>query len=171
METVKAPGDYVIREAGALLGQGLKSLGKGKTSISSFQAVDGANLQFNEVHLYDFPLKAFQETVMCPATFGDNLMVRYLSELNGDFWRRKQAGFLIHFSSLVASATTCVRAVHAIGASSYTVLDKIQMVYPHRTEMIPQGTNMSLYDGFHSKDGRYVWIYWRYRDCCRTVSG
>jgi hypothetical protein len=189
METVKSPGDYVIREIGLPLRQELRAFNRDKTSTGSAQAFDGSNLQFNEAHLYDFPLKILEQAVMCPSTLGDNLMIRYLSELNSDNWRKgileprlslrlgnwgplyPRIGFLAHFSSLVASATTCVRAVNLIGAGPNIIMDKVQMVYPYKTSCIPIGSNMALYDGLHSKDGRYVWIFFRYRDCCRSVAG
>ncbi len=189
METVKSPGDYVIREIGAPLREALHSLNKDHTSTSSSQAMGGMNLQFNEAHLYDYPLKVVEQAVMCPSTLGDNLMIRYLSELNSRNWRQGEfepslplmlgdwgplyprIGFLVHFSSMVASATTCMRAVNIIGAGPNIVIDKVQMVHPYKTSCMPIGANMSLMDGLHAGDGRYVWIYWRYRDCCRSVSG
>lgn len=174
METVKAPGDYVIQEFGVPVHNALKAFkfGENKTSTSSFQSFNGSNLQFNEAHLYDVPLKLLQEAVMCAGTFGDNTVIRYLSEVDSDRWRRGKMGFLIHVSNMVASATTCIRAVNLINARSMGLIpDQIQMVHPYKTGLLPVSANLSVYKNLHARDGRYVWIYWRYRDCCRSVSG
>ncbi len=99
METVKMPGDSVIREYGALLGEVDEKLAEAQlkaafqtdnlkvTSTGSSQSMDSSNLQFNEVHLYDLPSAAvFDE--MCGDAPNMAGGIHFVSESNSVVWRR-----------------------------------------------------------------------------------
>ncbi len=100
METVKMPGDYTIAEYGIPLEgltkrvaqkeleliNGLKDLKV--TSGSSSQSLSSSNLQFNEVHLYDYPLGEIFEDAVCSDIPNRTLGIRYLSEADSISWRR-----------------------------------------------------------------------------------
>lgn len=201
IETVKAPGDYVIAESGAIIKPLLSRLLASSTSSSSRGGLNGSNLQFNEVHIFDFPFKAFIEAAMCPDNSEGNFQLRYLSEIDSQRWRKggfevllpgniglwgplyPRVGFLTHFSSMVASALTSIRAVDISGfpqghlvTSPFRfqpnyIKDRLQMSFPYSGKCFPLGENLQFMDDLTSQDGRYVWIYWHYRECCRTVSG
>jgi hypothetical protein len=172
IETVKKPGDYVVRESGKAL-QGLVSLGnKDKTSTSSSQSMNGSNLQFNEVHIYDLVQKLGERAVMCgtggsvpDATTG----IRFLSEHNADYWREGQKGFLIHWSSIVASKTTTIRGLHKLFPIGFDPFkrDRLQLVYPYKRSPLPLDWDVSKWQ--ISRDGRYVWVYWRHIECCHPL--
>ena len=206
METVHAPGDYVIREAGTIVGPVAKSAARTElriitqnrelepTAVSTRQSLGGSNLQFNEVHLYDFPFKYISDMV-CPSTFGNGFFLRYLSELDSIRWRQAlgnpgnvtygplgtwgnlypRIGFMVHPSPLVASAASCMKAVDVMGEGfnfgHNFAIDKVQMVYPYKSSCINIGENLRSRESIDSKDKRYVWLYWVHRSCCRTVSG
>ena len=100
METVKMPGDYTIAEYGVALESvakvtaqtelelitGIKNLKV--TSGSSSQSLSSSNLQFNEVHLYDYPLGEIFEEAVCSDLPNQTLGIRYLSEIDSIAWRR-----------------------------------------------------------------------------------
>ena len=77
METVKMPGDYTIAEYGVALENIAKVTAQTElelvtgikdskiTSGSSSQSLSSSNLQFNEVHLYDYPLGEIFEDAIC----------------------------------------------------------------------------------------------------------
>ena len=230
METVKMPGEYTIIEYGEILksiaqnlikfemetSTGIKSLTV--TSGSSINSLATSNLQFNEVHLYDFPLDiAFDE--LCSDSPNQTFGIRYLTEVDSISWRRgdleknlpqslaasvigpkcykmplgaegqcmkswgplyPRQGFVSTSIGSVASIVNSLRAVSIAGDSisghivesrldfkPSIINDKVQMVYPERTQCFPIGQNpYTLEMGKQSKDGHYVWIYWRRRDCC-----
>src|SRR4029077_3095843 len=97
--TVHAPGDYVIQEIGPFVGPLAKKVARTEmnlatgldqaevTSGNGRQALGGSNLQFNEVHLYDFPLKSAENVALCPSIPNQTLGIRYLSEADSPFWR------------------------------------------------------------------------------------
>ncbi len=187
METVKAPGDYVIQEIGPIVGPmakkvqgflmqratGLKNVEHGGGNGSG--AMGGSNLQFNEVHLYDFPLKIFMNAVMCPSIPNVTLGVRYLSEADAPRWRMPnneatmfhvgnwgplspRTGFLFHHDPKVASAVHALRGVSiASGLPSSHVVesrldffmdlvrDKMQMIYPSKGACMMPGTDVRLW--------------------------
>lgn len=94
-----------------------------------WQSMGGGNLQFHEVHLYDFPLKLAEDIVACPSLPNMTLGVHYLSEMDSSQWRSSKekglfadrvgvwgplfprSGFLVHPSSAVSSALDALRAV------------------------------------------------------------
>jgi len=210
MESVKAPGDYVIREIGPMVGPFAKqaariSLGTatGLRDVdpdggNGFQTLGGSNLQFNEVHLYDFPLKIFMNAVLCPSVPNMTLGIRYLSEADSAQWRMQngekvlfqvgqwgplypRTGFLVHTDPGVASALHVLRGVSIAGdiVSNHTVespldfrtnllTDKMQMIYPSKGACMAPGTDARLWQRQAvSGEEKWVWVYWRYRDCCR----
>ncbi len=214
IETVKAPGDYIIKETGVLMSQAVKTIANKEvnfftdnkdievTSRSTWNSLSGNAAQFNDVHLFDFPIKMFIEGVLCPSSGNGTLGLRYLTEVDCIQWRSgkleprlpltigvwgrlyPRTGFVTHFSSLVSSALTGLRAVSIAGDSIGGHIiesrldfmpdlwrDKMQMVYPVKTTCLPIGNNLQPFNQFHDREGRYVWIYWRYRECCRSVSG
>ena len=100
METVKIPGDYTIAEYGIVL-EGMAKLAAQTelrivtgiddlkvTSGSSSQSLGISNLQFNEVHLYDYPLGEIFEDAVCSDIPNQTLGIRYLSEADSIAWRR-----------------------------------------------------------------------------------
>jgi hypothetical protein len=99
METVKMPGGYVIQEYGAVLHSLAQNVAKIEmelatgikpltvTSGSSSSSLTGSNMQFNEVHLYDFPLSSILDTALCSEVTNKTLGVRYLSEIDSKSWR------------------------------------------------------------------------------------
>jgi hypothetical protein len=187
MESVKAPGDYVIREIGPVVGPfakqaarislgtatGLKGVDPGGGNGS--QALGGSHLQFNEVHLYDFPLKMFMDAALCPSIPNMTLGIRYLSEADSSQWRMQngekvlfqvgqwgplypRTGFLVHTDPGVASALHVLRAVSIAGdiVSKHTVespldfrmnllTDKMQMIYPSKGACMVPGTDARLW--------------------------
>ena len=122
IETVKRPGDTVIgslvpfisdlaREATSSLASQLTGLSAPILSGSSSSALSQTNLQFNEVHVYEFPFRdeimAFID-VQCPDKLPTGSFVKYLSELDFLEWR---IGILeaMHPKSIasIASAPVC----------------------------------------------------------------
>ncbi len=99
METVKVPGDYVILEYGTVLHSLAKTVAQNElelytgikplsvTSGSSSNSLSGSNLQFNDVHLYDFPFSSLLDTVLCSESPNKTLGIRYLSEIDSISWR------------------------------------------------------------------------------------
>lgn len=221
METVHAPGDYVVREIGFALKPLMEKIANVEmglinrsdipvTSTNGWQSVSGSNLHFNEVHLYDFPLKLIEQTVLCPSVPNQTLGIRYLSELDSIFWRRglfeqnlpqtqaaarspafhigvwgplyPRTGFVIAVSSAVSSAIDALRAVSIAGFPLGHIVespldfqmnmsvDKMQMLHPEKSMCMSPGTDPRVWEpGRVSKDGNYVWLYWRYRECCKTI--
>jgi len=101
VETVKRPGDTVIESLKSVIadsaGQVAKSLMSGMTQLtvpvssgSSSAKLSGTNLQFNEAHVYEFPLReeimSFIDTE-CPDELSTGSFVKYLSELDSLEWR------------------------------------------------------------------------------------
>ena len=101
VETVKRPGDTVIESLKSVIadsaGQVAKSLMSGMTQLtvpvssgSSSAKLSGTNLQFNEAHVYEFPLRdqvmAFIDTE-CPDKLATGSFIKYLSELDSLEWR------------------------------------------------------------------------------------
>ncbi len=211
METVKAPGDYVIKEIGPVLGPLAKRIANTQmriktgldvevTSGNAWQSLGSSNLHFNEVHLYDFPLKLFIQTALCPSLPNVTLGVRFLSEMDSIQWRMEslrpaypigtwghlypRTGFIINTSSATASALDSLRAVSAASdlltsqhivesPLDFTVnvlTDKIQMLYPQKTRCLTPGTPSPFWEeGRVSKNGKYVWVYWHFRECCKPL--
>jgi hypothetical protein len=100
METVKMPGDYVIMEYGATLKSLAKTVVKTElelvsgekplviTSGNSSNSLSGSNLQFNEVHLYDYPFITVLDAALCSDTPNNTLGIRYLTEMDAIAWRK-----------------------------------------------------------------------------------
>ncbi len=100
METVKMPGDYVITEYGAVLHSLANKVVKNEMELatgvkplmvdsgSSSSSLNSSNLQFNDVHLYDFPFSSMFAMILCSAPPNQTLGVRYLSEIDSVIWRR-----------------------------------------------------------------------------------
>ncbi len=213
IETVNKPGDYVIREAGVLLNNALSTVAENSvhlftdnkdfkvTSSSSEQSLTGSSLQFNDIHIYDFPLKMFTETALCPSEGLGSFGLKYMSEVDVLSWRKggidlpltihvgvwgplnPRTGYSINFSPLVHSALTSIRAISVASdpTSNHIVTsrlnfgpdltrDKIQMCFPYKTSCTPLGANLSFWDSYQSQSGQYVWVYWRYRECCRAAT-
>lgn len=224
METVKAPGDYVIQEIGPLVGPVVRKAAEVQmtlatgiddvplSSSSGWQSVGSSNLHFHEVHLYNFPLKLLGDIVLCPAVPNNTLGIHYVSEADSPQWRMQviekhlpqvgiaarsrfshvgnwgplypRTGFVIGASSAVTSALDALRAVSIAGegiATGHVVeaplgfqmdmnRDKMQMLYPEKTMCMPPGTDARLWEpGRVSKNGAYVWLYWHYRECCKSI--
>lgn len=90
-------------------------------------------------------------------------------------------GFLPHYSQAVGSAATAYRAVDIASLNLLsphrkvgTVMfmpdmfyDRMQMVYPVKSACLKVGDDPAGWEnGRVSADGRYVWLYWRKKECC-----
>ena len=101
IETVKRPGDTVIESLKPVIAdfaaQGTKNLMSGAIGLavpvssgSNSGKLSGSNLQFNEVHVYEFP---FRDEIMsfihmqCPDKLPTGSFIKYLSELDSLEWR------------------------------------------------------------------------------------
>ena len=101
IETVKKPGDTVIEplkliisgvseEVTKNLASGLTGLSVPVSSGSSSSKISETNMQFNEVHIYEFP---FRDQILeyidmqCPDRLPSSSFVKYLSELDFLEWR------------------------------------------------------------------------------------
>ena len=101
IETVKKPGDTIIGSLVPVISsvtQGASSNFASKviglnipvSSGSNASNVTGANLQFNEAHVYEFP---FRDQIMssidkeCPDKLPSGSFIKYLSELDALEWR------------------------------------------------------------------------------------
>lgn len=122
IETVKRPGDTVIgplspvisgltKEAAGNFASQITGLNVPISSGSNSSALSQTNLQFNEVHVYEFP---FRDEVMsfidaqCPDKLPTGSFIKYLTELDFLEWR---VGILeaMHPKSIasIASAPVC----------------------------------------------------------------
>ncbi len=92
-----------------------------------------------------------------------------------------RTGFSIHASEAVGSAMAVFRAVDVASFKPQTghrvispVLfwpsiryDRMQLVSPVAGRCISVGENPAFWEnGTRSRDGRYVWVYWRKKECC-----
>jgi len=101
IETVKRPADTIIEplrpvvskateQAAKNFASGLTGLPVSVSSGSTSAKVSGTNLQFNEVHVYEFP---FRDQIMsfidmeCPDKLPSGSFIKYLSELDSLEWR------------------------------------------------------------------------------------
>ena len=101
IETVKKPGDTVIgslvpvissltQEASSNFASSVAGLSIPISSGSNSSKITGANLQFNEAHVYEFP---FRDEIMsfidkeCPDKLPSGSFIKYLSELDSLEWR------------------------------------------------------------------------------------
>ncbi len=156
-------------------------------SKSSLGALNGGNLRFNEVHVYDFPLKQIQQAVLCSSLLSTTMGIRYLSEFNQEHWRRAtvnnasyfignwgplypRTGFINHYSPGVSSALISLRGISAAGFVVDPVRDKVQMLEPNKLMCMAPGTDARLWENDHvDPAGKYLWVYWRFRECCKTA--
>ena len=163
----------------------------------------GGNLQFHEVHIYDFPLKGLEQMALCGSLTNTMVGLRFLSELDQPLWRKEtsppsefigswgplspRTGFVNHYSPAIASALTALRGISAAGALSghraeapilYGVnqwQDKVQMVEPEVQMCMKPGADPRMWlgkisNGEHvDKEGKYLWIYWKFTECCKTA--
>lgn len=107
----------------------------------------------------------------------------FLGDLCMGFWgpTYPRRGFITHQSEVVGSAAAAVRSVSItsfLGSTSHIVLettgfipsfesDKLELIYPNQSGCIRIGENPLLWEaGKTSKDGKYLWVYWRRRICC-----
>ena len=101
IETVKRPGDTIIgslipvisdltREVANNLSSQITVSGGAASAGSSSSKISQTNLQFNEVHIYEFPFRdevmAFVD-VQCPDKLPAGSFIKYLSELDFLEWR------------------------------------------------------------------------------------
>jgi len=92
-----------------------------------------------------------------------------------------RTGFSVHASEVAASALAAFRAVDVASLKPQSprrvispILfwpsvrhDRMQLVSPVAGRCIPIGENPRLWEGGErSRDGRYVWVYWRRKECC-----
>jgi hypothetical protein len=92
-----------------------------------------------------------------------------------------RTGFVTHASEVVASAMTAFRAVDVASLKPQTPrrvispilfwpdirYDRMQLVSPVKGRCMAIGENPLFWEkGKRSKDGRYVWVYWRKKECC-----
>ena len=234
VETVKRPGDTVVPGMGEILAQmtaetskslmaSVTGLPLAVTSGSQSSAVSGANLKFNDVHVYAFPfpdIVAGQTGLSCGISVPPAPFVKYLSELDAVEWRMgimetlspkslasaalgsfcfavgkfsaglcmgawgpvyPRRGFFVHQSEVVGSAATAYRAVSIASLDGFTphvVLaplgfipapekDRMQLIYPMVSPCINIGALPAFWENYKlSWNGKYVWIYWRHRECC-----
>jgi hypothetical protein len=93
-----------------------------------------------------------------------------------------RTGFVTHASEVVGSAMAAFRAVDVASfksrISAHRVVspvlfwpsvryDRMQLVSPVAGRCIAVGENPRFWEnGKRSRDGRYVWAYWRKKECC-----
>ena len=92
-----------------------------------------------------------------------------------------RTGFVTHASEVVASAMAAFRAADVAALKPQAPRqvispllfwpsvrhDRMQLVSPVARRCMPVGENPVLWDrGTRSRDGRYVWVYWRKKECC-----
>ena len=92
-----------------------------------------------------------------------------------------RTGFVTHASEVVGSAMAAFRAVDVAALKLFTAhrvispvlfwpsvrYDRMQLVSPVGGRCIPIGENPASWEnGTRSRDGRYVWVYWRKKECC-----
>ncbi|MBF0331014.1 MAG: TraU family protein [Candidatus Omnitrophica bacterium] len=92
-----------------------------------------------------------------------------------------RVGYSMRVSEVVASALSVFRAVDIAALKPQTPhhvvapvlfwpsvrFDKMQMVSPVSGRCMAVGADPQRWDwNVRSKDGRYVWIYWRKKECC-----
>lgn len=101
IETVKRPGDTVIealepviskaaQQAAHSFASGLTNIPVPVTSGSTSSKILETNLQFNEVHVYEFPFRDWLSSFIdleCPDKIPTGAFVKYLSELDALEWR------------------------------------------------------------------------------------
>ncbi len=113
VETVKNPGESIVPFVGTAVSsiaqQSLKSL-IGTTITSGSQETKEFNLQFNEVHVYDFPLKnllgPFFGGMWCGGGFfnwGAVGFFKYFSELDFEEWRFGTLESVIHLPKIMTN--------------------------------------------------------------------
>ncbi len=190
METVKIPGDHLILEydkMSKILNSPEKTaiqmeleadtkIKPLKITSGSSSSVSGSNLQFNEAHLYDFPVDAVLDMVLCSDVPNMTAGIRYLSEMDATSWRKgdmqsqfpqmntwgplyPREGFVITPSEAVGSVVAALRAVSNAGnpLPAHIVesplnfqpnifIDKVQMVYPVKDRCMPIGQNPQLWE-------------------------
>jgi hypothetical protein len=89
-----------------------------------------------------------------------------------------RTGFVIAANEAVSSIVDSIRSIsiasnpaplHVVEAilnfQPNLPIDKVQMIYPQRTQCFPIGQDPRLWET-QSKDGHYVWIFWHQRQCC-----
>ncbi len=93
-----------------------------------------------------------------------------------------RGGFIAGHDPAVGSAAMAYRAVDV---ASYNIssathvrvsplmflpdmsVDLMQMVYPKKTQCLSIGEDPRTWEkGGYSNDGKYVWVYWRRKECC-----
>ena len=92
-----------------------------------------------------------------------------------------RTGFSVHASEVVSSAISAFRAADVASFKPqppHRVVspllfwpdaryDRMQLVSPSPSRCMAVGENPALWEeGKRSIDGRYVWIYWRKKECC-----
>lgn len=93
-----------------------------------------------------------------------------------------RGGFTTGASSAVGSALAAFRGVDLASANPLSIphqrvmpltfipdilWDRLQMVSPARTTCLRPGENPLVWEeGKTSKNGTYVWVYWRKKECC-----
>jgi hypothetical protein len=92
-----------------------------------------------------------------------------------------RTGFVIHASEVVGSAMAAFRAVDVASFKPPVIhrvispvlfwpsvrYDRMQLVSPAVSRCMSVGENPVLWEhGTRSRDGRYVWVYWRKKECC-----
>jgi hypothetical protein len=90
-------------------------------------------------------------------------------------------GFITHSSEVVGSAADVFRAVSISSIadpglhikvspalfSPDSSRDKLQLISPHPSGCVPIGQNPAIWEAQNKAvDGKYLWVYWRYRECC-----
>ena len=161
METVKMPGDYVITEYGVTLGSLAKTTIKTElevtthikpltvTSGSSFNSLSTSNLQFNEVHLYDFPSDGVFG-VLCSDVPNATMGIRYLSEGDSITWRRGDIEKDLP-QSLVAENIGAQCNNLALGATAGQCMKSWGPLYPREGFVVtPSGLVSSIVDALRA---------------------
>jgi hypothetical protein len=93
-----------------------------------------------------------------------------------------RTGFVMHASEVVGSAMAAFRAVDVASLKPQTLFhrvispvlfwpniryDRMQLVSPVAGPCMAIGENPRFWEnGKRSRDGRYVWVYWRRKECC-----
>lgn len=148
VETVKIPGDTTLPLIGsvtsAIATQALKGL-TGALVTSGSQGVSGGeNLQFNEVHVYDFPFKdlpaIFFGGVWCygdSSPFGSLTFFKYFSEADFPEWRAGSLESIAYLPQIVLNAT-CISPINSgsICMGTWGPIYPRTGFLPHQSEVV-----------------------------------
>ncbi len=165
IETVKAPGEYILvdqhaerrkRELIEAAKKGvleLKGAGEGVSSSSSIQSINSSNLAFSEVHVQSFKPGALLG-LTCPSP-SSNLpaLTKRGTEERFKEWRRKgnfyseemgtwgylnpRTGFMVHASPMVASVASAVKGLYLLQSQPLSNLTIASNLDNDKMQLVP----------------------------------